>query len=226
MCNHALRDRHMLKHAAEIVAGLEVPEIVPEYTTHAYPKSPSPIIVEEGGRRSLQIHRWGVSCIVEGKLKHVANARDDRLLKIALWKESVAKRRCLIPLIGYFEPGLGPEGAKGELLFTIRNRPVFFVAGLWDADPDGTRAYTMVTTSPNDYTRPFHDRQPVVLSDADALAWLGSQALPDDRVYALTRPPPNEVMVHEVIPAVPRVKIEKPKPKKADSDSGEQGTLF
>jgi hypothetical protein len=141
---------------------------------------------------------------VKGKPTLVTNARDDQLLRIALWKESVAKRRCLILVVGYFEPGLGSAGAKGELLFTIRDRPVFFIAGLWSADPDGTRAYSMVTTSPNDYTAPFHDRQPVVLSDADALAWIGSQTLTPERVFALSRPPPSEIMQHEVIPAVPR----------------------
>ena len=36
--------------------------------------------------------------------------------------------------------------------------------------------------------------------------WMGSQPLPADRVFALTRPPPNEIMRHEVIPAVPRLK--------------------
>ncbi len=154
----------------------------------------------------VQLHRWGVSYTVKGKPTFVTNARDDQLLRIALWKESVARRRCLIPVIGYFEPGPGPVGARGEFLFTIRDRPVFFIAGLWDADADGTRSYSMVTTSPNDYTRPFHDRQPVVLSDADALTWLGTQPLHPDRVFQLTRPPPNEIMLHEVIPAVPRTK--------------------
>ena len=225
MCNHAYRERKMLEHVARVIAGLDVPVDLAEFTPHAYPKSPSPIIVDEQGRRSVQMHRWGVGYTVQGKPKFVTNARDDQLLKIRLWKESVAKRRCLIPLTGYFEPGLGPPGMKGELFFTIRDRPVFFVAGLWDSDPDGTRAYTMVTTSPNGYTVPFHDRQPVVLSDADSLAWLGSAALPDDRVFALTRPPPDEVMIHEVIPAVP-------KPKKAESPSttppgdDSQGMLF
>ena len=198
----------MLKYAADLIAGLEMPEPVPEFTPHAYPKSPSPIVVEEGGRRMLQIHRWGVGYTVKGKPTLVTNARDDQLLKIGLWKKSVAQRRCLIPVTGYFEPGMGPPGAKGELFFTMRDRSAFFIAGLWDADPDGTRAYSMVTTSPNDYTRAFHDRQPVVLSDADALAWLGSQPLPAERVVALTRPPANEEMRHEVIAAVPKVRTE------------------
>lgn len=204
MCNHALREKHMLKYAAEIVAGLEVPDPVPEFTPHAYPKSPSPIVVEENGRKQVQMHRWGVGYTVKGKATLVTNARDDQLLRIALWKTSVAKRRCLIPVIGYFEPGLGPPGAKGELYFTLRDRPAFFIAGVWDEDPDGTRAYSMVTTSPNAYTATFHDRQPVALSEPDALAWLGSAPLPPDRVHALTRPPPAEWMQHEVIAAVPK----------------------
>jgi putative SOS response-associated peptidase YedK len=214
MCNHALRERYMLKYAADVLAGLEIPDPMPEFTPHAYPKSPSPIVVEEAGRRQVAMLRWGISYPVKGKPSLVTNARDDQLLRIALWKESVAKRRCLIPVIGYFEPGLGPPGAKGELFFTIRNQPAFFIAGLWTTDADGSRAYAMVTTSPNDYTAPFHDRQPVALSETDAVAWLGSQPLPAERVVALTRPPPSDVMQHEVIAAVPRA-------KKAAEDGGE-----
>jgi putative SOS response-associated peptidase YedK len=194
----------MLKYAVRVLPGLEIPELLPEFTPHAYPKSPSPIVVEEAGRRRVAMLRWGLSYAVQGKPKLVTNARDDQLLKIALWKKSVATRRCLIPVVGYFEPGLGPPGAKGELYFTLRERPAFFIAGLWDADPDGTQAYAMVTTSPNSYTAAFHDRQPVALTEADAVAWLGSEPLPAERVIALTRPPASELMQHEVIPAVPK----------------------
>jgi putative SOS response-associated peptidase YedK len=213
----------MLEYAASIVNGLVMPDDLPDYTPHAFPKSPSPIILEDEGRRVVQMHRWGVGYTVKGKPTFVTNARDDQLLKIRLWKESVSLRRCLIPLVGYFEPGPGPVGARGEIIFTMRDRPVFFVAGLWDTDPDGTRAYAMVTTSPNAYVTPFHDRQPVALSDSDALAWLGAQPLPVDRVVALTRPPPDEVMHHEILPAVPRVK--KGNDVRPEADTG-QGTLF
>ena len=228
MCNHSLRERHMLKYSERVIDGLEIPEPFPEFASHAYPKSLSPIIVDEAGRRTMPLHRWGVSCIVRGKQALATNARDDRLLKIDLWKQSVASRRCLIPVVGYFEPGPGPEGARGELFFTLRNRPVFFIAGLWQPEPDGTRAYAMVTTSPNEYTTPLHDRQPVILSDDDAKTWLGFQALTDDRVHALTRPPPNEVMMHEVIAAVPREKKpEKTNHKETKSEAGEtQEMLF
>lgn len=222
MCNHALRERHMLRYASKIIEGLEVPDPMPEFTDHAYPKSMSPVIVDEAGRKSVQMHRWGISQLVGGKMKLITNSRDDQLPRFSVWKELTATRRCLIPLVAYFEPGLGPEGAKGELLFTMKDRPVFFVAGLWTIEDENVRAYSMVTTSPNSYTAPFHDRQPVVLSDADAVAWLGSAPLDVSRVHTLTRPPPNDVMHHEVIPAVPKAKkITKDDIAKAASSDGE-----
>ena len=61
----------------------------------------------------------------------MTNARNDRLTG-STWRNATRKRRCLIPAIGYYEPGLGPVGAKGEILFTVRERPVFFFAGLWE----------------------------------------------------------------------------------------------
>lgn len=212
----------MLRYAAKVVEGLEIPDPLPEFTDHAFPKSMSPVIVDETGRKSVQMHRWGISQLVKGKIKFITNSRDDQLSRFSVWKELIATRRCLIPLVAYFEPGLGPEGAKGELLFTIRGRPVFLVAGIWTSEANDARAYSMVTTSPNSYTAPFHDRQPVVLSDADALAWLGSAPLDPSRIHALTRPPPNDIMHHEVIPAVPRAKkITKDDIGKAASSDGD-----
>lgn len=123
-----------------------------------------------------------------------------------------------IPATGYFEPGVGPPGARGELRFTIRARPCFFIAGLWDTDPDGsgTHAFTLVTTSPNDYAARYHDRMPVVLMDSSARDWLGSSPLADDQLVALTRPPASAVMEHSVIEAAPKGKI-----TRADIASGE-----
>lgn len=218
----------MLKYAAKIVDGLVIPDDLPEFTPHAFPKSPSPIIVAEAGQRIVQIQRWGVGYTVKGKPTLVTNARDDQLLRISLWKESTAIRRCLVPVVGYFEPGPGPVGARGEVYFTMRDRPVFFIAGLWDTDADGTRSYAMVTTSPNAYAAEFHDRQPVILSDENAKEWVGDRVLTSDRVAALTRPPANEAMQHQIFPAIPRAKKVASAPHDATSSNQDssQGTLF
>lgn len=219
MCNHYEKNVDALKWALKAIPGLVLPDPLPEVPTHTWPKYPAPVVVDQEGAPAVQIMRWGVWPFYEKKLtRPLTNARDDGLLTKSVWKQSVAKRRCLIPATGYYEPGQGPPGARGELRFTIKARPFFFFAGLWDTDPDdsGTRAFTIVTTSPNDYAARFHDRMPVVLNDAHALDWLGSVPLPNDRVVALTRPPSNDIMEHSAIVAAPKGKI-----TRADVASGE-----
>lgn len=219
MCNHYEKNAEMLKWASEILPGLFLPDPLPELAHHTWPKYPAPVVVDQEGRPAVQIMRWGVWPFYEKKLtRPLTNARDDGLLTKSVWKQAVAKRRCLIPATGYYEPGQGPPGARGELRFTIKDRPCFFLAGLWDTDPDdsGTRAFTMVTTSPNEYAARFHDRMPVVLNDDNALDWLGSAPLSSDRVVALTRAPSNDIMEHVAFEAVPKGKI-----TRADIASGE-----
>ena len=192
--------------------------------TDMWPKRDAPIVYLREDGPVLDRMRWGVAVSIRGKTSYVTNARNDKLLSSFTWKFAVRERRCLIPARGYFEPGTGPTGARGELYFTLKNRPRFYFAGLWDTDRDelGTRAFAMVTTEPNAYAARFHDRMPVVLSDADAKVWLGDKALPDDQLLALCRPLPDDVMQHSEISATPREK----KITKADLKQDDGGLLF
>ena len=65
----------------------------------------------------------------------------------------------------------------------------------------------MVTTEPNEFVARFHDRMPVVLDDADALAWLGESPLDEAWVKELCRGLPAEALNHETLP--PKLKITK-----------------
>lgn len=96
---------------------------------------------------------------------------------------------------------------------------MFFFAGLWDRDPDqsGNRAFTMVTTVPNEYVAKFHDRMPVVLADTEAEAWLGEEPLPDERLLALCRGLPAEALQHAELSAKLTIT---PPAKKAATDQG------
>ncbi len=208
MCNHYLKNIEVLEWAVRMI-GIGLPEPRPEVPEHTWPKKPAHVVIDREGSPSLELLRWGVWPFYEKKMrKPLTNARDDSLLVKPVWRESVVKRRCLIPAAGYFEPGEGPDGARGELRFSIKERPCFFFAGLWDTDPDGSgnRAFTMVTTRPNEYAARYHDRMPVVLADSDARSWLGSSRLPDARVLSLCQPLPSELMDHVAIPPQPRVK--------------------
>ncbi len=190
-----------------------------------WPKYNGHIVCDLNGQRVVTVGRWGVRGTDDkGKTTFVTNARNDTMLRgVSMWKESLAIRRCLVPASCYFEPGIGPVGARGELRFTIKGKPWFFMAGLWEPDPfdNGRRSFAIVTTEPNTYAARFHDRMPVVLSDEAAGLWVGSEPLPRETIKSLLNHCPDDWMHHEVLAAAPRVKKAPEKPK-----SKEQTELF
>jgi putative SOS response-associated peptidase YedK len=222
MCNHYRKGQPVVGWSqVRLGGGLQIALAISEIAEHTYPKYPAPIVIQQSGARSLVTKSWGIPITVKGTggkplTKPVTNARNDKLGGYT-WRYAAAERRCLIPATGYFEPGLGPVGAKGEILFTVRERPCFFLAGLWEGD-----AFTMVTTEPNEFVRTYHDRMPVVLHDADAETWLGDTALPDDLLARLCRGLPSEALLHETLP--PRLKITRSENKTPPPD--QQTTLL
>jgi putative SOS response-associated peptidase YedK len=227
MCNHYSADQRIFDFMRVMRRKLKLPDPLPTARGNIYPKFPAAIVMQERGESSVIEIRWGVwPFYAKDKPQYITNARADGLLTKTTWRQSTRHRRCLIPGTGYFEPGLGPVGARGEVIFTVKERPVFFFAGLWDTDPDdsGTRAFTMVTTEPNEYVRPFHDRMPVVLSDEDAERWIGEEPLSDADLAELCRGLPSEALLHEEIAAKPaRLTIKRPGRQQPPDD---QLTLF
>jgi putative SOS response-associated peptidase YedK len=183
MCNHYRKGAPVVGFSEvrlrlKIIPGLELAE-------HTYPKYPAPVVIQQNGDRLLLNKHWGLPVTIRTPkgpvVKPVTNARNDKLTGFT-WRYSSQERRCLIPATGYYEPGTGKVGARGEILFTVRECPCFLIAGLWEGD-----AFTMVTTAPNETAARFHDRMPLVLSDADLEAWLGDQPLPPEELQRLCR---------------------------------------
>jgi putative SOS response-associated peptidase YedK len=86
--------------------------------------------------------------------------------------------RCLIVADGFYEftPQADPKAKrKHKWRFTLRDAPIFAVAGLWRVDPNVGEAFTMLTTEPGEDVRPYHNRQIVVLPPADFARWLDPQ---------------------------------------------------
>jgi putative SOS response-associated peptidase YedK len=83
--------------------------------------------------------------------------------------------RCLILADSFFEftPQADPKAKrKHKWKFTLRDQPMFAIAGLWRADEKVGEAFTMLTTEPGEDVRPYHNRQVVVLPPAEFGRWL------------------------------------------------------
>lgn len=228
MCNHYRDDEKIIEFVRTTMPWVRIPEVLPQIKVQMYPRFPGPVVMQAQGEQSLVEMRWGVWPFYQKeKPQLLTNARRDGLLSKAVWKQSARHRRCLVPATGYYEPGLGPVGAKGEVLFTPKERSCFFIAGLWDRDPDesGNRGFTLVTTEPNETAARFHDRMPVVLSHEQAREWIGEEPLPDEKLMELCRGLPPEALAFEEIAAKPREKLVIKRPEKKPP-TDEQPTLF
>lgn len=124
------------------------------------------------------------------------NARVETAATSASFREPYRKRRCVVPISGFYEwaktqvaaPASG--NASGNASAQARGRTAklpyylkpsaasgLLLAGLWDRWQDSqTKAvfesFTVLTTEANAALRFVHDRQPVMLSIADARRWL------------------------------------------------------
>lgn len=131
--------------------------------TEIYPGYPGLVVAGSAVRQMT----WGFPLLLTGKQgqklkpKPVNNAREDKL-QTAFWRDSFAKRRCLIPVTAWAEA----EGEKGRMTRTWYALPecdLFAVAGLWRPTAEWGDAYAMVMVDGCEHMADVHDRMPVLL---------------------------------------------------------------
>ena len=71
---------------------------------HAYPKAEVPVLVHEAGRLGIHAMRWGYS--VTWQKDVLFNTKMETALgpKASMWDESIQRRRCVVPSLGFYEP--------------------------------------------------------------------------------------------------------------------------
>jgi putative SOS response-associated peptidase YedK len=156
----------------------------------------------EDGLRHLTRLRWGLIPIWAKDRKGAAkliNARCETVDRAAPFKDAFAKRRCIVPVDGFYEwQKIDP---KNKQAFAIEpaDTPMFAFAGLWErwrdpATKEIVRSCTIVTTAPNELMAPIHDRMPVILDEKDWAQWLGEADVVQDELAAMLKPFPAERM--------------------------------
>jgi len=144
------------------------------------------------GARHLDLLRWGLlPHWTTGDPKAVRqpiNARAETVASLPTFRGAFARRRCLVPIDGFYEWQVLPGGKRPHAIARADGRPMA-LAGLWEGwrGPDGevTRSFAVVTTTAAPALHFLHERMPVILEEADWAAWLGEA--PGDPA-ALMRP--------------------------------------
>jgi putative SOS response-associated peptidase YedK len=170
----------------------------------------------DGGEssRQLTVMRWGlVPSWSKDKTKAAGliNARCETLHEKPSFKNLLSKRRCIIPMQGFYEWSVidshGAKPIKQAHYISRSDGKTMTVAGLWTnwvdpqskSDIDGTRAVlstcTIITTEANEKLSGIHHRMPVILEPSAVDRWVGSDTIaPVD----LLVPAQNEVLQHEI----------------------------
>jgi putative SOS response-associated peptidase YedK len=145
------------------------------------------IVQPDRGRRKLVRAAWGLPGGPTGD-KLVINARAETVAEKPMFRDALARRRCVVPADGFFE-WTGSKGRRRPIWYHAPNGQLVLFAGLWEPRADGTPAFTIVTTEANPLVAPVHDRMPVVLQRSDLDAWLNSPR--ED----LLRPAPESALI-------------------------------
>jgi putative SOS response-associated peptidase YedK len=157
----------------------EPPSLSPRY--NIAPTQPVAVVCSSVARpRELATLRWGLSPAWSGP--PLINARAETVADKPAFRDSFLRRRCLVPLDGFFEWQKLPGGRKQPFLFRHPDGAPFAVARLWDRD-----ACALLTTEADAVVAPVHDRTPLILPQADFALWLDPDAALAD-LRGLIRP--------------------------------------
>lgn len=158
-------------------------------------------VAQHDGDRVLTSLRWGLVPFWAKDRKigsRAINARIETAMQKPMFKDSFAKRRCLIPVDGFYEWQKKEKGKLPHFIHSTDGKPLS-VAGLWSSwrDPETDERLltcTILTGEPNSLVRPIHDRMPVVIPEANWDRWLAPGEIDLDVARSLAAVHPSSAM--------------------------------
>ena len=172
------------------------------------PTQPAPVVLLRDGTRQVEMMRWGL-VPAWGRRPGVRpplmiNARAESLQAKPVFRDALARGRCLVPADGFFEwKRAGTHAPTQAMYIHRRDHHLFAFAGLWartHTDDGELLSFTIVTGPPSELVAPIHDRMPVVLDRGSYAAWLDPLTDPD-RAQALLRPAADAAWIAQPVSA-------------------------
>jgi len=189
----------------------ERPNFPPRY--NIAPTQPIPIIRMNAQAREFALVRWG---LVPSWMKEIPpsnpmiNARAETLLEKPSFKKAAARRRCLLPIDGYYEWKRTREEAPKPYFIQHKDGGLLALAGIWEhwqgADGSEIESAALITTAANETLSPIHHRMPVILDKVAQAQWLNLTDVSAEEAHEFLQPADNSLLTaHRVSPAVNKV---------------------
>ena len=187
-----------------------------EKSWNVAPTDPVYVIAERDGERQLGSMRWGLvpHWAKDTRSIHI-NARSETVATTAAFRDSFARKRCLIPADGFYEWEPAEKGRTPHWVYRADGHPMVF-AGIWASrlDPDTGhwhRTCSILTTGAEGAITSIHDRMPVALVPDVWDRWLDRDLQDPEAALGLLQPiDPDTIMEHIVSRNVNSVKNNTP----------------
>lgn len=126
------------------------------------------------------------------------NARSETAAEKPSFRNSLRRRRCLIPATGFYEWRKNSGGTKQPYVMHREDGSPFAMAGIWETwrgPGDGeVESAAILTTGPNSLMSSIHDRMPVIVDPKDFPLWLDPRVDNTAKVQHLLRPAPDGLL--------------------------------
>jgi putative SOS response-associated peptidase YedK len=173
------------------------------------------VIASHDGARQLRTLHWGLLprwAKDDSRKSKIINLRAETVREKKSWSSSLARRRCIIPIDGFYEWQDHGKGQKKQPFYiAARDSQPLALAGLWAPwrDPanqdSGNELWTctILTTTANQLMGSIHRRMPVILPPESWDAWLDPANTDVEQLTGLLEPAPEQLLaVWPVDPAV------------------------
>ncbi len=124
------------------------------------------------------------------------NARAETLEKNPAFKGAFFRRRCLIPLDGFYEWKKNNK-IKKPYRIVRDDKSIFSVAGLWEKwegrNKQVLNTFTLITVPANSLVKKIHDRMPAILFEDEERFWIDKN-ISTTEAKKMLKPFPSELL--------------------------------
>ena len=181
----------------------KLPEQILEPNYNISPTANSYVVTQDKNEeRILNVMSWGLVpswAKDNSMMAKMINARFETVEEKPSFRSAFIKRRCIIPMDGYYEwfRPEDPKEKKQPYFIKVKNKPLLAVAGIYESwknpknETEILTTFSVITTDAKLGLETIHDRMPVVVPDKNWSTWLDPDFQNKEEIKKLIVMPPQ-----------------------------------